>query len=293
LSLPARHDWGAAAHGSGARLKAKAGVHFRMNHQPTATAGPPGASSAHADAPQTALGRAWQSIRGRILGGLLFVLPILITLWVIYWIYSTLEKYVIDPLALFVLWKVRGGQADVDLPYWFETYAAPPIAILFALVLLYCMGFFVRSRLQWAVDWVLLRVPVFSMVYNGVRNVFKALEKQPGQQGQQRVVLVAFPHPGMKVPAFVTATCRDIETQKAVLCVYVPTAPVPTSGYFLLVPEDEVTELNWTSEQAVQAIISAGLTAPSQVAYFKSGRPAVAGPKAAATASPAETDPRH
>ena len=76
------------------------------------------------------------------------------------------------------------------------------------------------------------------------------------------------------MPAFVTATCRDIETQKVLLCVYVPTTPVPTSGYFLLVPEEEVMELNWSSEQALQAIISAGLTAPPEVRYFKAEHPA-------------------
>jgi uncharacterized membrane protein len=201
----------------------------------------------------------------------MLVLPILITLWVVYWLYSTLEKYVIDPLALLVLWKARGSQPDVELPFWFEAYAAPLIALLLAVLFLYALGFFVHSRLRRVLDWALLRVPVISVVYNGVQKVFQALDRQPGQQRPQRVVLVAFPHPGMRVVAFVTATCRDVKTQKAVLCVYVPTTPVPTSGYFLLVPEEEVTELNWSSEQALQAVISAGLTAPPEVGYFKDG----------------------
>ena len=193
--------------------------------------------------------------------------------------YSTLDKYVIDPLALLVLWKVRGGQADAELPYWFEAYAAPLIGVIIALLLLYALGFFVHSRLRRLLDWVLLRLPVISLVYNGVKSVFQALDKQPGKQRPQRMVLVAFPHPGMRVPAFVTSSCRDIETQKVILCVYVPTTPVPTSGYFLLVPEEEVTELNWSSEQALQAIISAGITAPPEVGYYKTrvaaeGKPA-------------------
>ena len=66
---------------------------------------------------------------------------------------------------------------------------------------------------------------------------------------------MAFPHPGMKVPAFVTGSCRDAETQKVILQVYVPTTPVPTSGYCLLVREKEVVELNWTPEQTLRAII--------------------------------------
>src|SRR5262249_53543730 len=155
----------------------------------------------------------------------------------------------------------------------FEMYAAPVIAIILALVLLYGLGFLVRSRVRRGIDWVLLRVPLISIVYNGVRNVFQSLERQRGQQRLQRAVLVTFPHPGMKAPAFVTATSRDMHTQKALLCVFVPTSPMPASGFLLLVPEEEVTELNWTPEQTLQAILSLGLTALPEVCYF-SARPA-------------------
>jgi uncharacterized membrane protein len=215
------------------------------------------------------LRRAWHSVRGRILGGLLLVLPIAITFWVIYWLYSSLEKYVIDPLALLVLWNFRQGQADTELPVGFEKYGAPAIAVFLALVLLYGFGFLAQSRLRRALDWALLRLPVISVVYNAIREVFQTLDRQRGQPRPQRVVLVEFPHPGMKVPAFVTATSRDIETRKVLLCVYVPTTPVPTSGYFLLVPEEDVTELNWSPEQALQTIVSAGLTMPPEVRYFR------------------------
>jgi uncharacterized membrane protein len=223
----------------------------------------------------------WHGIRGRILAGLLLVLPVLITFWVIYWLYSSLEKYVIDPLALLVLWQARGRQRDTELPFWFETYAAPLIAIVIAVVLLYFLGFFAHSRLRRIIDGILLRVPGISIVYNGVRNVFQALDRQRGQQRLQRPVLVAFPHPGMKAPGFVTATCRDLETQKRVLCVFVPTAPVPASGFLLLVPEEEVTELNWGAEQTLQVLLSVGLTASPEVRYFKHGPAAETQPAAA------------
>jgi uncharacterized membrane protein len=107
------------------------------------------------------------------------------------------------------------------------------------------------------------------------------LFRQAGSCNPQRVVLVPFPHPGMKVPAFVTGSCRDIETGKVILCVYVPTTPVPTSGYYLLVPEEEVTEPRWTPEETLQAIISGGLTAPPEVRYF-ANRPTVEAKLAAA-----------
>ena len=222
-----------------------------------------------ADLPAPLLRRVWRGVRGRLVGGLLFLLPILITLWVIVWLYSNLETYLIDPLAKLIVGRIRGAEPGVDLPPWFEKYAAPIIAVLIALLILYVLGFLVHTRLRRALDWVLLRVPLISIVYNGVRKVVQAIDRKPGEQRPQRVVLVAFPHPGMRVPAFVTGTCRDVETQRVILCVYVPTTPVPTSGYLLLVPEEEVTELNWTVEETFQTIISGGLTAPSKVGYFK------------------------
>jgi uncharacterized membrane protein len=216
----------------------------------------------------TGLHRVWINARGRILGGLFLVLPLVISLWVFYWLYSTLEKYVIDPLVLLVMRKVGAVRPDAELPVWFETYAAPLIAIVIALALLYLLGFLVRSRLRSVLDALLLRVPIFSLVYNGVGRVFRVLEKQQGQKGTQRVVLIPFPHPGLRAAAFVTATCRDLQTGKTLLCVCVPTSPVPTVGYLLVVPEDEVTELNWTAEQTLQTILSAGLTAPEEIRYF-------------------------
>lgn len=220
--------------------------------------------------------RAWRHVRARMLEGLLLVLPVLITLWVILWLYSALRRIVIDPLTQLVLWKIQGSQPDQELSFFFETYVAPVIAIVIVLLLLYGFGFLVHTRLRQVIDWMMLRVPVISSVYENVQQVFQTLEKQTNRQGPQRVVLVAFPHPGMRVPAFVTASCRDSSTQKTLLCVYVPTTPVPTSGYFLLVPEEDVTEPNWTTEQALQTIISGGLTVPPEVHYYKSG-PAIEG----------------
>ena len=240
-----------------------------MCNKPTAAPSPASLLDSPTASAPAGLRWVWYGIRGRIVGGLLLALPILITLWIIQWLYSGLEKHVIDPLALLVLWLVQGHRPSTELPFWFETYAAPVIAIIVALVFLFGCGFFVHSRLRQVIDWILLRMPVISIVYNGVRNVFQALDRQRGQQRLQRAVLVTYPHPGMKAPAFVTATCRDVETQKVLLCVFVPTSPVPASGFLLLVPEEEVTDLNWGPEETLQAILSVGLTVPPEVHYFK------------------------
>jgi uncharacterized membrane protein len=199
---------------------------------------------------------------------LLVLLPFLVTFWILRWIFLTLESYVIDPLAIFVIWKVQQLQSEPDLPKWFVTYVAPIIAIVLAVAILYTCGVLAHTWLRRSFDKLLLRIPVVSHIYDAVQNVVETLAKPSGKATPQRVVLVSFPHPGMRLPAIVTSTCRDIATEKTLLCVYVPTTPVPSSGFFLIIPEEEVTELNWNVQQTLQAIISGGLTAPPNISYY-------------------------
>ena len=111
------------------------------------------------------------------------------------------------------------------------------------------------------------------MVYSVVSDVFKSVQRsQFGAENFKRVVLVEFPHPGMKVPAFVTRETKDEMTGEEILCVYVPTTPVPTSGYMLMVPAAKAIPLDWDLQETLQAIISGGLTAPDTVAYYPSSQ---------------------
>jgi uncharacterized membrane protein len=236
-----------------------------MDTKPTNVSAPLQAGSG-----SSALQQIGKNIRNRMIEGLLFVLPIALTIWVLRWLYNTLEYNVIEPIARVVLWKIKWTNSADELPYWVENFLAPMIAILIILLAIYALGFFVHTRLRQSFDWLILRVPLVSVIYDSIRSVFQTLEKPREQQAPQRMVLVKFPHSDTKVPAFVTGICKDLTTQKSILCVYIPTTPMPTSGYFLLVPEDEVTELNWSIQETLQAIISGGLTTPPEVHYFKS-----------------------
>jgi len=223
-------------------------------------------------------GAVWKHIRNRLVEGLLVILPVLVTFWIIHWLYSWLESYVIEPIAVFVLWKAQQLQRAPELPVWFERYAAPVIAVTIALGILYVCGVLAHSSLRRMMEQAIMRVPIVAPIYDAMRNVLKCMEAPKGKPSPQRVVLVSFPHPGMRLPAIVTSTCRDVSTGKTLLCVYVPTTPVPTSGFFLMVPEEDTTELNWDIHQTLQAIISGGLTAPPEVTYYRSAMAAVDAP---------------
>lgn len=212
--------------------------------------------------------RAWLRLRGRVFAGILLVLPFVVTAWIVLWLYALVEDYAIRPMARLVVMLVEGGTKG-DLPPWFTNGVAPLVGILGVIGLLYFLGFLARSRADRILDAILLRVPIVTSIHKAVRQLFATLDGTGDLTKFKRVVLVEFPHPGMRAPAFVTAVCQDVATRKTILGVYVPTTPVPTSGYMLLIPEENVTELDWPLDQTIQAVVSFGITAPRHVSYFR------------------------
>lgn len=211
------------------------------------------------------------AIRSRIFSGLLLALPIAITFWIIYQLFATLQGVLLDPLALLVNRFVFRSQTIDGLPFWWVRVVSPLIAIAAVLVFLYFLGYLVRSRVAQVVDWMMLHVPIVTVVYKAVRNVVGSLANQRQSSRPQRVVLVPFPHAGSKALAYVTKTLRDADTQRTVLCVCVLTGVVPPAGFTLFVPEEEVVDVDWTVNEMLQAILSGGITAPGIIRYHAGG----------------------
>jgi uncharacterized membrane protein len=207
------------------------------------------------------------SIKARVFSGLVLALPIAITFWVIYQLFSTLQGIVLDPIALLIDRLTLGRASTVGLPFWWTRIVAPLIAICAVLAFLYVLGYFVRTRVAWLIDWVMTHLPGVAIIYQAIRNVFLSLETQRQDNQHQRIVLVPFPHPGMRALALVTKSLRDADTQKTILCVYVMTAVVPPAGFTLFVPEEEVTDVDWTTNETFQLIFSGGMTAPGIIRY--------------------------
>ncbi|MCA1684504.1 MAG: DUF502 domain-containing protein, partial [Planctomycetia bacterium] len=105
-------------------------------------------------------------------------------------------------------------------------------------------------------------------IFKAVNNVFQSLGKQlQGDKSFKRVVLVTFPHPGMRSLAFVTNSLLDAATGKTILCVCVLTGVMPPAGFTLFVPEEDVTDIDWSVNQTIQVILSGGLTSPATILY--------------------------
>jgi uncharacterized membrane protein len=218
--------------------------------------------------------RSWsQGIKSRMISGLVFCLPIAITFSIVYWLLLTLERFVLDPLAGLVhrlQLGIRNYPALQDLPEWWYRIASPVLAILLAAVTLYFLGLALRSWVYRTIDWVLLHVPVVATIYRAVRNVIDSLGTQfQGGAGFKRVVLVEFPHPGMRSLGLVTNSLHDATTGRSILTVCVLTGVMPPTGFTLFVPEESVTNIAWNVNETLQVILSGGITAPPTIHYFE------------------------
>lgn len=222
-----------------------------------------------------ALRSLWYAVRARILGGLIASLPIALTFWIVYWLYTTVMQVVLYPAIVLVNYPLgRYGLNEQVI-----RYLAPVIAFVLVLFALYCLGLFVRSRTHRTVNWVMLHLPVVNTIFKAVNNVFQSLGQQlQGEHTFQRVVLVAFPHPGMRSLAFVTNSLLDATTGKTILCVCVLTGVMPPAGFTLFIPEEDVTDIDWSVNQTIQAILSGGLTSPATIRYFSGLRVPPTGP---------------
>src|SRR5262249_526213 len=137
-------------------------------------------------------------------------------------------------------------------------------AALMTLVLLYVIGMvmtrMVGQRMLHGFEHVMQRVPFIFMIYNSAKKVVAAFK--PQNERVQRVVLVDFPHSEMRAIGFVMNTFKEESTGRDLVAVFVPTAPVPTSGYLEIVPVEKTILLDMTFDQAMAMVVSGGAVGP-------------------------------
>ena len=144
----------------------------------------------------------------------------------------------------------------------------PGLGVILTFTLLIATGslaanFFGKKLLD-AWEAILARIPLVSWVYSGVKKVAETL-LSPGGQSFRKVLLIEYPRKGIWSLCFQTSSSLaevQARTEKEVLCVFVPTTPNPTSGFVMMVPRDEVTELDMTVDEALRMIVSLGVVVP-------------------------------
>jgi len=112
-------------------------------------------------------------------------------------------------------------------------------------------------------EMLITKIPLARTVYLATKQVIETLFLGTGIKNLKRVALIEYPRKGVYSIGFVTGSLEDGMHQnrsgRKLMSVFVPTTPNPTSGYYIMLPEEEITELPITIEDAFKIIMSAGL----------------------------------
>ncbi|MDX5330559.1 MAG: DUF502 domain-containing protein [Pseudomonadota bacterium] len=192
----------------------------------------------------------------------------------------TLAPLALTVWALWLLAKLAallGSLVIRPIGAWFG--AGPPgvfttvLEILTAVIILTVVGILARGAagkaVGQAVDDLIGRIPIGRTVYSSAQKLIASFQS-PMEQAQ-KVVLIDFPSEEMKTVGLVTQIFTAADTGEELAAVYVPTTPNPTSGYVEIVPVDRLVWLDWTLNEAVQFVVSAGVTAPERIKYRTRG----------------------
>ncbi|MEE8204587.1 MAG: DUF502 domain-containing protein [Dehalococcoidales bacterium] len=192
-----------------------------------------------------------RNLRRNFLAGILVVVPLGIVVFILVWFFVNVDN-ILQPII-----KTIFGNEIIGLGF------------AVSLILIYLIGLFasniVGQKLISFGESILAKVPVLRQIYTGAKQVIASLSGTSLNKAAFReVVLVEFPRAGMKTIAFITNEVKDKSGQK-LLMIYIPTAPVPTSGYFEIVTEDMVTRTDIGVDEAMQMVISSGMSSPAVI----------------------------
>ncbi len=217
-------------------------------------------------------------VRLRVTAGLITILPILITFWVIRFVFRMMrdasrwavEAVALSPRGMSLLHAVgvadsaEPAQALEGLPgavHWGIAITSVALTIL----LLYVVGALaanvVGRRAVGLVDTFAARVPLVKSVYRASKQVLSTLGGDESK-GYLGVALVPFPTEAMRAVAFITNRFKDTTTGEDLVSVFIPSTPNPTTGFLEVVRHTDLVQLKWSVEDALATIMSGAIVVP-------------------------------
>ncbi len=202
--------------------------------------------------------------------GLLIWVPLVITLWVLNLLVSTMDQtLLLLPMAL-------------RTESWLGIHI-PGLGVILTLAVVLLTGVlaanFIGQKLVAFWEGVLLRIPVVNSIYKAVKQVSDTLFSGSGH-AFRKVLLVRYPHPQAWSLALQTNVPGDLLSQfsEEHVAVFIPTTPSPVNGFYFFVKRSEVIELDMSIDEALKYIISMGVvTTDASVKGRKAGKGREAG----------------
>jgi uncharacterized membrane protein len=206
--------------------------------------------------------RLQQDLKNDLIAGLLVVIPLATTIWLA----TTVSRFV---LAFLTSIPKQFNPFNTLNPLLQELINLG-VGLLVPLLGILLIGLMARNIVgRWLLEFgegTLLRIPLAGSVYKTLKQLLETF-LQGNSSRFRRVVLVEYPREGLYAVGFVTGvlgTALQADFSEPMLSVFIPTAPNPTTGWYTVVPERAVKDIDLSVEDAFRTIISAGIVNPDE-----------------------------
>ena len=217
-------------------------------------------SNPRTDLPLTS--RLQQDLKNDLIAGLLVVIPLATTIWLA----TTVSRFVLA----FLTSIPKQVNPFITLNPLLQDLINLSLGLTVPLLGIRLIGLMARNIVgRWLLEFgegTLSRIPLAGSVYKTLKQLLETFLRDNSKRFR-RVVLVDYPREGLFSVGFVTGLVGpslQAELDQPLLSVFIPTAPNPTTGWYTLVPESSVRNLNISVEDAFRTIISAGIVNPDE-----------------------------
>ncbi len=195
------------------------------------------------------------------LTGLVTLLPLAVTIWIVQFLVNFLTKPFIGLVTMLT------DRLPIASPQLIRTISQ--IFILIGLFLfIFFLGFVARkfffNQLIRLGDRILEKIPLVNKVYKTSKDIVKSIFGSKERSFAQ-VVLLPFPYKGAHCIGLIAKdsprTCSDAEKQELV-SVFIPTTPNPSTGFLVMCPKAELILLDMKTEEAIKYVVSCGVIQP-------------------------------
>jgi uncharacterized membrane protein len=197
-----------------------------------------------------------RQLRSYFLSGILVVVPIVITIFVVKAIFTFLDELLLPYLM-------------PQLGYWI-----PGIGILITIVGIYLVGIlvtnFIGRKFVNLGEKIVLNIPVAKSIYGSVKQIMETFSFK-SEDSAKKVVMVEYPKENVWSIGLVNGEITHPENKEKLYNILILASINPTSGFFILVPQTKVVHLNISVEEAMKWIVSGGIVTPNEFRQLDNG----------------------
>ena len=186
--------------------------------------------------------------------GAILLLPLLVTFWLVKFAYDKMDG-LLQPIISSVV-----GQEVSGLSFAIIVVALLVVGALGSTIVFRSLGHLIERGIT--------STPGLGAIYGTTKKLMPGSDSGTGESGFDKVVRVEYPRPGVWSMGFLMAVIDDDKGTKHGV-VYMPSTPMPQSGWLVQVPMTEIQSIDWNSGEAMQYIVTAGVTCPTSMAIRK------------------------